>query len=49
MSNCDIIILDCSRSSDLKRLKHLQKIEREQKSHFTYFLTLNELGVNQKI
>jgi hypothetical protein len=48
MSNCDIIILDCSRSSDLKRLKHLQKIEREQKSHFTYFLTLNEWGCKSK-
>jgi len=48
MSNCNIIILDCSRSTDLKRLKHFQKIEREQKSHFTNFLTLDEMGCQTK-
>lgn len=48
MSNCLVTILDCSRAADLKRLKHFQKIEREQKSHFTRFLTLDSYGCKQK-
>jgi len=48
MSNCNVTILDCSRAADLKRLKHFQKIEREQKSHFTRFLTLDSYGCKQK-
>jgi len=48
MSNCLVTILNCSRASDLKRLKNFQKIEREQKSHFTRFLTLNSDGCENK-
>jgi len=48
MSNCLVTILNCSRASDLKRLKHFQKIEKEQKSHFTRFLTLNSDGCENK-
>jgi predicted GNAT family N-acyltransferase len=48
MSNCNVTILDCSRAADLKRLKHFQKIEREQKSHFTRYLTLDSYGCKQK-
>ena len=48
MSNCLVTILNCSRASDLKRLKKFQKIEKEQKSHFTRFLTLNSDGCSNK-
>jgi len=48
MSNCLVTILNCSRASDLKRLKNFQKIEREQRSHFTRFLTLNSDGCDNK-
>ena len=48
MSNCLVTILNCSRADDLKRLKRFQKIEREQKSHFTRFLTLNSDGCENK-
>lgn len=48
MSNCNVTILDCSRAADLKRLKHFQKIEREQKSNFTRYLTLDSYGCKQK-
>jgi hypothetical protein len=48
MSNCLVTILNCSRAADLKRLKNFQKIEREQKSHFTRFLTLNSYGCQTK-
>jgi hypothetical protein len=48
MSNCLVTILNCSRASDLKRLKNFQKIEKEQNSHFTRFLTLNSDGCENK-
>lgn len=48
MSNCNVTILNCSRADDLKRLKRFQKIEREQKSHFTRFLTLDSYGCKRK-
>jgi hypothetical protein len=48
MSNCNIIILDCSNKEHLKLLKKYQKIESLQKSHFTKFLTLDADGCRNK-
>jgi hypothetical protein len=47
---CNIITLDCSKASDVKRLRKYQKLERSQKGHFTKYLTLESDGCwNKKL
>lgn len=48
MASCDIIVIDCSKSADVKRLKHYRELEKRQHDKFTRYLTLDKYGCRNK-